>query len=259
MTVETQSSTAEVTFPVAGMTCASCVRRVEKALSRVEGVQQASANLATEKARVVFDPSAASIQQLRAAVEKAGYRAGDLQSTTASAASDSPATTQAAIEAPEARPGERRGHPPPVAPRACGGVRLPGRHCHAGRGGRSRGTGLRPHGDGHRVTADADERCQLGRCSPLRRRSARHDHHHPNLIRSGETAVANTVLNVPDISCEHCEHTITTALSPVEGIRAVNVDIPARQVHVEYDEARVDVDRMKAVLGEEDYPVESVA
>jgi copper chaperone len=71
--------------------------------------------------------------------------------------------------------------------------------------------------------------------------------------------MATTILNVPDISCEHCERTITGALSPVEGIRAVDVDIPARQVRVDYDKARVDVERMKAILQEEDYPVESVA
>ncbi len=69
----------------------------------------------------------------------------------------------------------------------------------------------------------------------------------------------NTVLNVPDISCEHCERTITNALTPVKGVRTVNVDIPARQVRVDYDEARVSVDQMKDVLQEKDYPVESVA
>jgi len=64
-------------LPVQGMTCASCVRRVERALSRVEGVQEASVNLATEKARVAFDPSVAPLEHLRAAVEKVGYRVGD--------------------------------------------------------------------------------------------------------------------------------------------------------------------------------------
>ncbi len=71
--------------------------------------------------------------------------------------------------------------------------------------------------------------------------------------------MATTVLNVPDISCEHCEHAITSALIPVEGVRTVNVDIPARQVRVDYDEAHVSVDRMKDILQEKDYPVESVA
>jgi copper chaperone len=69
--------------------------------------------------------------------------------------------------------------------------------------------------------------------------------------------MATTVLNIPDISCEHCERTITNALTPVEGVRMVQVDIPTRQVRVEYDEAQVSVDQMKDVLQEEDYPVES--
>jgi len=71
--------------------------------------------------------------------------------------------------------------------------------------------------------------------------------------------MATTVLNVPDISCEHCERTITNALTPVEGIRSVLVDIPEKQVRVDYDEAQVSVDRMKDVLQEEDYRVESAS
>src|SRR5690349_12162041 len=76
MAVDTQQ---EVILPVSGMTCASCVRRVEKALTRVPGVDQANVNLATEKARIVFDPSLAGPNQLAAAVEKAGYHLGPLQ------------------------------------------------------------------------------------------------------------------------------------------------------------------------------------
>ncbi len=49
--------TVDVSFPVTGMTCASCVRRVEKALGKVEGIQDASVNLATEQATVRFDPA----------------------------------------------------------------------------------------------------------------------------------------------------------------------------------------------------------
>src|SRR5437868_2380075 len=64
---------AEMMFPVDGMTCASCVRRVERALSKVDGVQSADVNLATEQATVRYDPSIASMAALRGAVEKAGY------------------------------------------------------------------------------------------------------------------------------------------------------------------------------------------
>jgi Cu+-exporting ATPase len=90
-------SAGEVTLPIEGMTCASCVRRIEKALSRVDGVQEASVNLATEKAHVVFDPTIASLERLRAAVEKAGYRAGDAPAQAA--ATDTP-TPGAAPEIP---------------------------------------------------------------------------------------------------------------------------------------------------------------
>ena len=70
--------------------------------------------------------------------------------------------------------------------------------------------------------------------------------------------MSNVILNVPDISCEHCERTITNALTPVDGVRSVNVDIPTRRVTVDYDETAVNVNRFKEVLQEEDYPVESV-
>ena len=64
-------------LPVTGMTCASCVRRVEKALGKVAGVQAASVNLATEKVTVMFDADVASVERMRAAVEKAGYSLGE--------------------------------------------------------------------------------------------------------------------------------------------------------------------------------------
>ncbi|MGE3829654.1 MAG: heavy metal translocating P-type ATPase [Parvibaculaceae bacterium] len=62
-------------FPVEGMTCASCVRRVELALTKVPGVSAASVNLATGTAEVSFsDP--ASREGALAAIEKAGYHVG---------------------------------------------------------------------------------------------------------------------------------------------------------------------------------------
>ena len=66
---------ARIELQIAGMTCASCVRRVETALSRVPGVSLASVNLATERAVVEYDPELAPPNQLIAAVEGAGYGA----------------------------------------------------------------------------------------------------------------------------------------------------------------------------------------
>ena len=66
------------------MTCASCVARVEKALKKVPGVQEATVNLATESARVVISPGEDVQARLRRAVRDAGYdpRAADATVST---------------------------------------------------------------------------------------------------------------------------------------------------------------------------------
>jgi Cu+-exporting ATPase len=64
---------ATLDLGVGGMTCASCVNRVEKALKKVPGVQDATVNLATESARVVFAPSEEIEARIRRAVRNAGY------------------------------------------------------------------------------------------------------------------------------------------------------------------------------------------
>ena len=60
-------------LPIGGMTCASCVGRVERALRKVPGVQEASVNLATESARITYAPSDEMEARLRRAVRDAGY------------------------------------------------------------------------------------------------------------------------------------------------------------------------------------------
>ena len=72
-----EARTAELSFPVQGMTCAACVGRVERALNRVDGVLGASVNLATERASVQYLPAATSPAQLREAVKNAGYDVPD--------------------------------------------------------------------------------------------------------------------------------------------------------------------------------------
>lgn len=70
--LKSHNLTTELTFKVEGMTCASCVSRVEKALKAVPGVKSAAVNLATEKATVHVEPST-TLDALSSAVEKAGY------------------------------------------------------------------------------------------------------------------------------------------------------------------------------------------
>src|SRR5215217_2849945 len=74
---------ARITIPVTGMTCASCVGRVERALSKKEGVAEASVNFAAEKASVAYDPAATCPDELVGAIRDAGYGA-DVRETTLS-------------------------------------------------------------------------------------------------------------------------------------------------------------------------------
>jgi Cu+-exporting ATPase len=67
-------STQKITFGVGGMSCASCVSHVEKALMEVKGVLSAFVNLATEKATVEYLAGEASAADFRRAVESAGYQ-----------------------------------------------------------------------------------------------------------------------------------------------------------------------------------------
>jgi len=70
--ISTESSGKTCVLPIDGMTCASCVRVVETALNRVEGVQQVAVNLASEKATVSFN-SGVSMESLKQVVREIGY------------------------------------------------------------------------------------------------------------------------------------------------------------------------------------------
>ena len=67
------------TLQITGMTCASCVNAVQKAIKKLDGVQEASVNLATEKATVIYDPDKVRIPQIQDAVSRAGYKAMEIE------------------------------------------------------------------------------------------------------------------------------------------------------------------------------------
>ena len=90
MTANTAAlSISELDIGIEGMTCASCVSRVEKALAKGPGVSTATVNLATETARIHFAPAEQMEAKLRRAVRDAGYE---------------PVAANAAIDAPDASP-----------------------------------------------------------------------------------------------------------------------------------------------------------
>lgn len=72
------SNVATKQFSIDGMTCASCAQTVEKAVSKLSGVQLATVNLATEKMSVALDPAVLNSAEVITAVEEAGYEAAEL-------------------------------------------------------------------------------------------------------------------------------------------------------------------------------------
>jgi Cu+-exporting ATPase len=63
----------EITLPVSGMTCAACVRKVEKTLRGLPGVEEANVNLSAGKAGVTYDPSQVALPQMERAITDIGY------------------------------------------------------------------------------------------------------------------------------------------------------------------------------------------
>ncbi|MBI3803516.1 MAG: heavy-metal-associated domain-containing protein [Nitrospirae bacterium] len=70
--------------------------------------------------------------------------------------------------------------------------------------------------------------------------------------------MAQLTFNIPKISCSHCVETITQALHPLVGVNQVSVDIPSKQLEVNYDKTRITIDRMREALAGINYPVASV-
>ncbi len=64
----------KISLPIEGMTCASCVARVEKSIKKIDGVEDVAVNLASEKASLRIDKSKVNIEEIKKVVEEAGYK-----------------------------------------------------------------------------------------------------------------------------------------------------------------------------------------
>ena len=72
--LHSEQSDKQVTMPIEGMTCASCAQRIEKTVSKLNGVSSANVNLATEKATIHYDPSIIRLSQIKSEIIKIGYK-----------------------------------------------------------------------------------------------------------------------------------------------------------------------------------------
>ncbi|XXY22124.1 heavy metal translocating P-type ATPase [Sorangium sp. So ce216] len=110
---------ARADLPVQGMTCAACVRRVERALRAAPGVQEAAVNLVTQRATVAYDARATTPAALARAIVEAGYEVPDVpEAPEVDAAAGAPALPAVAgVRAPAVSP-EVPAAAPAVSPEA---------------------------------------------------------------------------------------------------------------------------------------------
>lgn len=81
--VRKKVSIKKVIIPIRGMTCASCISFIEKAVSALKGVSKVAVNLATEKAAIDYDPSVIRLSEIKKAIIDAGYEPQDIEQTEA--------------------------------------------------------------------------------------------------------------------------------------------------------------------------------
>jgi len=75
---ETNTTLAEANLPVAGMTCNNCANTISRSLRRLNGVVEADASYASERAHVRYDPAKVEISDIKRAVRDAGYKVIDV-------------------------------------------------------------------------------------------------------------------------------------------------------------------------------------
>ena len=69
-----EESNKKIDMKIDGMTCAACAKAVERVVKKLDGVESISVNIATDKANIDYDPSKVKLSQIKAAIEKAGYK-----------------------------------------------------------------------------------------------------------------------------------------------------------------------------------------
>ena len=167
----TALETEVCTLDIGGMTCASCVRRIEKALLKLDGVTDARVNLATEVASITYEPEIVRLDDLTGAVTKAGYTATPQRSAQPSEAQEGPkpVTEPSTRTDPGADEAQVAGGSPPD--RADGADVRAALHRHHGM---ADAVHLRGRHGGAVLGRQGHLRLGLGRCQ-----APQHQHDHP--------------------------------------------------------------------------------
>ncbi|AKB85136.1 heavy metal translocating P-type ATPase [Methanococcoides methylutens] len=215
----------KTTIDVHGMTCMHCHERVTKAISSLDGVESVEVSLEENNATVSFDPEKVSLEEIRQAVENAGYETGEAD----------------ASEAPAEVPKEKA----ETAERTTDStLKVTGMTCAA--------CALRIEDALKKQPGVLSATVNL----PLEKASVTYD---PKLTDTGklEETVIDTGygilkdeinFDVGAMSCAACASNIERALRKIEGVSNASVNFPMSTAHAEYDSSKVSIaDMLKAI------------
>ncbi|HVB10114.1 MAG TPA: heavy metal translocating P-type ATPase [Bacillota bacterium] len=250
--------TQELTLPIQGMTCEHCVRRVQKALAGVSGVDSVEVSLPDNSARVTYDPTvaAATLDAMRAAVQEAGYGVGTAAGGQAPAAEDPPAP-----------PAGQAGHVALAAIREAAPSARPDSHPAAD----STADSTAAHPDGHvpagPIAARPDGRVTLDAIRPSRE----HGHALPSpgvqpnghaptsVVPPTAPPTGDLTLPIEGMTCASCVLHVERALSKVPGVQAVAVNLATETARVRFDPAVATLPAMRKAVADAGYRVAQTA
>ena len=238
-----ETARAETRLEIEGMTCAACVRRVEKALEKVDGVSEANVNLATERASVAYNPERVDPTAFTEAVRKAGYKATAPQPAAAS----QPA--QAAPPAPDGR--TKNATTLDVGGMTCAAcVRRVEKALEKVEGVASANVNLATE----RATVDYDPQTVSLEDLTAAVQKAGYTATAPQPAAAAETSVpmpaddGHTIFDVDGMTCAACVRNVERALQGVEGVRSASVNFGTERATVDYDPSRVTAEQLSQAI-----------
>ncbi|MCC4766466.1 heavy metal translocating P-type ATPase [Methanosarcina sp. DH1] len=259
----------EVTIKVYDMTCGHCQKRVADAISSLEGVESADVNLESESATVSFDPEKVSLDDIKAAIQKAGYPTESENEAKKEAGVEVPEITEVEGETSKtAEPVLEGPEGPEEVPQTCPlteTCELPEEEP----GISSLKTGQKEITLG--VSGMTCSACALNIERVLKKKAGVYSvvvnlelgranvSFDPSLISPkeiGETIESigykvekdTVTLNLEGMSCASCAANIEKVLNRTEGVISASVNFPLEKAVVEFDSSRVSVREIIAAV-----------
>ncbi|KGK98674.1 haloacid dehalogenase [Methanococcoides methylutens] len=233
----------KVTIDVHGMTCMHCHDRVTKAISSLEGVEDVEVSLEENNATVSFDPEKVTLDEIRKAVEDAGYETGEGSGSEDSAETLAESLIEASTKATTETTTEEMAEETAEVP-TDSTLKVTGMTCAA--------CALRIEDALKKQPGVLSATVNL----PLEKASVTYDPKLINTNRLEETIVDTGYgilkdevnFDVGGMTCAACASNIERALRKLDGVSKASVNFPMSSAHAEYDSSKVSVaDMLKAI------------